>query len=482
MKSNWYKIGRLLLSAFMITGATEAIAQCNAPTSISSTVRSCDSASITWSAVSGVAGYLYAVTTSPTPPGAGAAVTTNAAEKGGLYPSTLYYVHVKSNCNMTVSSWKTDTFRTPACPAGTCLPPASWSATTPDSTTADVTWPAVAGAIGYEYTINLAFPSPTTNGTLVTTNSAHITGLTGGTSYYFHIRTKCGPTSYSPWKAATLIITPGSDPGCTPVASIATTTPRCDSVFVTWPAVAGITNYGYSFTTSPTPAGMLSGSDTSFGRKNLLPSTQYYVHVRALCTNSKAAWTTTTFTTPSCGGTTCAEPATATSSNVTINSATVSWAAVTGAIGYEYKLDQTSANPTGNGTLVTTTNANITGLSSGTTYYLHVRTKCSASSFSSWKTAVQVKTPTRTSVSTTSGKDFMLSVYPSPANQTITIDLNAQPGKNAGLTIFSIDGRIVKTLTPATRIEADIRELQSGIYFVRYADQEINQVIRFTKK
>lgn len=482
MKSNWYKIGRLLLSAFIIAGSTEAVAQCNAPTSVSATARSCDSASLTWSAVSGVAGYIYAVTTSATPPSAGAATTTTSAEKGGLIPSTLYYVHVRSNCTMNVSPWKTDTFRTPACAAGTCLAPVSWSATTPDSTTADVTWPAVAGAIGYEYAINLAFPSPTTNGTLVTTNSAHITNLTGGTSYYFHIRTKCGPTSYSPWKAATLIITPGSDPGCTPVASITTTTPRCDSVYVSWPAIAG-SNYGYSFGTSPTPGIMLSVSNTSFGRNNLTPSTQYYVHVRATCTNSKSAWKTVTFTTPSCGGgTTCTEPATASSSNVTINSATVSWSAVSGAIGYEYKLDQTSANPTGSGTLVTTTSANVTGLSSGTTYYLHVRTKCSASSFSSWKTAVQVKTPARTSVGTTSGKDLMLSVYPSPASQMITIDLNAQPGKNAGLTIFSIDGRMVKTLTPATRIEADITELQSGIYFVRYSDQDINQVIRFTKK
>lgn len=82
---------------------------------------------------------------------------------------------------------------------------------------------------------------------------------------------------------------------------------------------------------------------------------------------------------------TCAAPSTL-NATTTTTTATVSWSAVTGAAGYQYVLDQTSAaTPTGTATSTTsTTPPTITGLTANTQYYLHVRTDCGGSGFSSW--------------------------------------------------------------------------------------------------
>ena len=82
---------------------------------------------------------------------------------------------------------------------------------------------------------------------------------------------------------------------------------------------------------------------------------------------------------------TCFIPTALTTANITIDGVDVSWTAPTlgTPIGYEYEIS-TSATP-GTGTPVAGTSVTgITGLSSGTLYYLHVRTDCGLGDFSAW--------------------------------------------------------------------------------------------------
>ena len=79
----------------------------------------------------------------------------------------------------------------------------------------------------------------------------------------------------------------------------------------------------------------------------------------------------------------CFPPSSLTLTNVTGTSATVSWSAVTGALGYEYAVGTTATPPTGAGTATPATTANLSGLSAGINY-VYVRTKCSATTFSLW--------------------------------------------------------------------------------------------------
>jgi hypothetical protein len=71
-------------------------------------------------------------------------------------------------------------------------------------------------------------------------------------------------------------------------------------------------------------------------------------------------------------------------SNVTMSSASATWNAVTGSLGYEYAIT-TTPTPPSSGTLTSSTSANFSGLALNTQYYIHVRNKCTAS-FSNWST------------------------------------------------------------------------------------------------
>ena len=82
----------------------------------------------------------------------------------------------------------------------------------------------------------------------------------------------------------------------------------------------------------------------------------------------------------------CAPPAPA-ASGVTDAVASISWPAVSSAaLGYEYVLDNTATNPTSSGTAINAVSYAASGLSPLTTYYFHVRSVCSANTFSTWNT------------------------------------------------------------------------------------------------
>lgn len=85
-------------------------------------------------------------------------------------------------------------------------------------------------------------------------------------------------------------------------------------------------------------------------------------------------------------GTVCNPPTGVVATAITHDGATINWAAVTGAIGYEYVVDQVAGNPSVAGTGISLTSHAASGLMSGTLYYFHVRTNCGGGNFSTWVT------------------------------------------------------------------------------------------------
>ena len=75
-----------------------------------------DSASFTWTAVSGVAGYQYALDENAAAPAIGAPITEAAFSATNLAPETVYYFHVRTNCGGIYGPWNTITFTTRALP------------------------------------------------------------------------------------------------------------------------------------------------------------------------------------------------------------------------------------------------------------------------------------------------------------------------------------------------------------------------------
>ncbi len=81
--------------------------------------------------------------------------------------------------------------------------------------------------------------------------------------------------------------------------------------------------------------------------------------------------------TPPSGGTTCAVPSSLSATNITSSSATLNWAAVSGATSYNIRYKPTSSSTWSN-TSATGTSVNISGLSSSTTYEFQVQAVCGA--------------------------------------------------------------------------------------------------------
>lgn len=83
-------------------------------------------------------------------------------------------------------------------------------------------------------------------------------------------------------------------------------------------------------------------------------------------------------------GPSCTAPASLAASGTTANSTSIIWQPVTGALGYEYVINQTSGAPSTAGTFTSATTMPAAGLTANTVYFIHVRTKCNATTFSNW--------------------------------------------------------------------------------------------------
>lgn len=159
---------------------------------------------------------------------------------------------------------------------------------------------------------------------------------------------------------------------------------------------------------------------------------------------------------------TCSPTTAINASNITVTGASLSWPAVSGSLGYEYKLDQNPASPTGSGTFTAATSYVATGLALNTTYYFHVRNIC-ASGYSPWfngsfTTLNAYCLPPNnilfTNISKTS-VDLLWSLMPTSDSYEYKVDLTPNPPLTSANTIST------------TAISAQVTGLQPGTkYYV----------------
>jgi hypothetical protein len=271
------------------------------------------------------------------------------------------------------------------------LPPVAFSKSLPaNAATAQplnptLSWEASSGTSYFEYcydtTNDNACSAWTNNGTAT---NVGLSGLSTGTTYYWHVRAvnSFGTTYANGSDLAFWSFTTGVPP-----AAFNKSLPANGAIdqllnpTLTWGASSGATSYEYCIdaTNDNLCTGWTNnGLATNIGLSGLSTGTTYYWHVRAVNSfgttyanaSDTAFWSFTTVVPPA-----------AFSKSLPANGAIdqflnpiLTWGASSGATSYEYCYDTTNDNAcngwTNNGL---ETSIGLSGLSTGTTYYWHVR-------------------------------------------------------------------------------------------------------------
>ena len=275
---------------------------------------------------------------------------------------------------------------------------------------------------------------------------------------------------------------------CLPPSVLSFANIKYNSAEISWSRKGNARLYEYILSADPTfypSSAGYSYADTN-GRflalKNLICDTTYRFWIRSICdTPSGKPWDTSkwkvdSFKTPPC----CYEPAPKIE-NITATSAVARWAPIASAYGYEYAVS-VQKDPPQNGTYTNYTSAYVQGLMSRQVYYLHVRSRCSPTPLSTWKTVI-FKTGKSLSVNAISGNNMMeMNAYPNPVKDQVTVTLEGARAANARLLITDMTGKTLSIMSVTSDVvNVDMSNLPVGVYVIKYVDDTYNKVIKVNK-
>jgi len=336
---------------------------CPSPINLNSSSITSSSANIAWTAVSGASNYLVEFKLSSSSSWSGTTTTANTSlSLSSLAAGTNYDWRVKANCTANGSSFAQSSFST----SSSCSSPINLASSSISKNGATLSWSAVSGATNYTFEFKLSSSSSWAGATTLTTTSYNLSGLSSGLDYDWRVKTTCtsGSSSYSQGSFSTTCDNPIS-------LAINNIVPR--SAAVTWSNVSGAVSYTTEY--KLLSASVWTGTKTVSTNRDtfiLSPGFTYNWRVSSNCTGGVSAFTQASFTSP------CVDITGLTESNISGNSAVISWSAVSGVIGYSYEY-KPSTSSTWSGLVNTSSNSiNLTGLSSGLSYDWRVRSRCTA--------------------------------------------------------------------------------------------------------
>ncbi len=292
----------------------------------------------------------------------------------GLTPGTTYYYRVRG-VNASGTSGNSNVISqielpdAPVATAGTNLAEGAF----------DSNWNSVTGATSYRLDVSTSnvfgsFVSGYNDLNVGNVLTAPVTGLTGGTTYYFRVRAVDASGTSANSNVITVLTVPAA-PTATAASSVAEV-----SFSANWNAQTGASSYRLDVSTSNVFGSFVSGfNDLNVGNvttqavTGLTGGTTYYFRVRAV----NASGTSTNSNVISQLTLPVAPVATAASSVIDV-SFSANWGAVGTATGY--KLDVSTANDFSsfvsgfnNLDVSNVTTYSVTGLTASTTYYYRVR-------------------------------------------------------------------------------------------------------------
>lgn len=350
----WSPLGVISYTSAEVSARTATIA----PTGLTATASS-GQVGLNWSATTGATSYnVYRGTTSGSLSLLAGSVASAAYLDTTVTNGTTYYYAVSAVNSGGESAQSSEVSVRPIA-AFTIT-----SATPASSTSVNVTWPAAAGAATYDVKYGTSAGVYLTTVTGVTSPYT-LTGLTPNTVYYLVIQGKNAVGAGTSLNSNEVTFTTAT---AAPTGVVATST-LSGNASLSWVAATGATNYRiYRGTTSGSYAQIAAGvTGTTYTDTTVTDGTTYYYSVRAFNgtespdSNEGSVRTIGNFT---ISGTTAP-------TSTTIQ---VTWPAATGATLYDVRYGTTSGSYTTTLSGVTSPHT-ITGLASGTSYYIVVRAR-----------------------------------------------------------------------------------------------------------
>jgi hypothetical protein len=441
---------------------------CTAPSGLGASGITNNTATLNWGSVSGSQGYEYVLDqTAANPSGAGTSTTNTSYNATGLSPNTTYFMHVRNKCSSTsFSAWVTVQFTT--LNFVSCYPVTAGGTANMTSSTAMLQWAPVSGSNGYEWIVNQTSASPLVNGAPTSGTTASVTGLTGGATYWAHVRNVCQPNDKSAWLNYSF-----TTPVCNKPTNLFVSNINDNSADMMWTLMPNASSYDYSFSFSkqnPT-TGILSTTNMAAHLTPLIPNSKYYVHVRSRCFGTDTSdWKLDSFVTMM----QCFAPIV----NVNLlgtNTPSAYWDPVPTAIGYEYALTNFETGPAF-GTNTTQTSVALTLPTDGLQYYLHVRTKCNSMfTFSPW-TTVKLRDGSALSVRSAQ-QGNAVQMYPNP----VTDKLHLKGLQQGNYRVSDVTGRVLLQGSVTGDMTITTTSLAPGSYLLHLVDGSYSHTFRFAK-
>lgn len=400
----------------------------------------------------------------------------------------------------------------------TCSTPTGLNATSVTSSGVTLGWTAVSGASSYniQYKLNSATTWTTTTST---TNSKSLTGLTAASQYNYKIQAVCSSSSSSAYSTAAAFTT-SSSTSCGTASGLAASSITNTTATLSWNAVSGATSYTIRVrpvsTTTWTTSTSTTNSKTVTG---LTASTNYEFQVRATCTSTNGAYTSSSTFTTSSSSTTCTTDAFesnnsfSASYNAGVSSNRTAYICPAGDEDWFYFSNTTSAKNiritiyslpddydlqlynSSNTLLSTSQNAStmdeviIYNNAPVGTYYARVYGYNNA--FHATNSYIFRARRSATAYTSKSGADenqlaesFEVSVYPNPAREQLNLQYELDGDADVKIEILDLMGKTIFSQQDAgilgsNRIGIDVSSFVSGFYFIKVSNGSNTLVRKF---
>jgi len=403
------------------------IPDCDPVTNAKAVIENCTTATITWNAVEGAEKYEVrrggTILGSPTTP---TFTETFAFEDGETYTWMI-----KTVCMHNTSTGEVAASATAACE---CKSVTNEKAQIENCEKATVIWDAVSGA--KEYKVERNGVAPVIVEEPIYTEEAT---FEDGQSYTWTITTIC-KTSEAEEKVS--VSATADCASCSPVMNEKAEIESCEKATITWNAVAGAKEYKV---TRDGDTKTVSG--TTYTEEATFEDGKTYTWTIVTVCDKNESDAVSVSTTANCTG--CSPVTNAKATIESCETATITWDAVTGATGY--KVSREGVAPI---TVTTPSHTETADFEDGTTYTWTIVTLCGEE-----ESEGEEATAIATCVSIFELANTV-SVYPNPANTSITIDAQGF----IKVEVYNTVGQLIETQTVST---IDVSSYNTGIYFLR---------------